>query len=907
MYRPPRSAGSNLRTTAVLMALWAMAAGSHAVSVGSIDSVTDVTRHLELAVAPLERSRPPADQPFISAAAEPKVLHEYGRSYWLRLPLTNETDAALTLLLELNHPRLSSVTAWDADGTEIYSMGTADSDRRPFAFPNPVIELQVPAASTGHVALHVSSLDNMWLSARVWTPAAFNYHQVRHGLMVGGALAVLFVLALYNVIIYLRTSEPLFRDLAALLSALFVWQSVSQGYAALLFWPERPHISLHAFLGAVPLCLAALINFGVRFAEIDRQTPVGRALSIVMYAALAAAVALAIYPKAVLVRPVLMLLMPGLALVLYAAAAKMISGSRSARYFVIAATPLLIAASVAAAARTAELAIGAATAQAMILTASVLLGLALAVALADQIRILTEARQRATHDALRARFLARESEQKAELAEQENRAKSSFLATMSHEIRTPMNGILGMAELLTGTRLDQQQSYYIATLRRSGEALMNILNDVLDYSKAEAGRMELEIVDFDLLELLDDIGVLYREHVRRKALDFHIELDENTPHRLMSDPTRLKQVVGNLVNNAIKFTNAGEITVVVKPIDSDRIEFSISDTGIGIDATQQRQLFNRFQQGDSSISRQYGGTGLGLAISRHLVDLLGGEISVESATGAGTTMRFTIRATAVPESQSDFQAPERVVIVSDDKGIVATLRSLARHWRIEVLVCDDAAEIGIAELSSRDALIVDASCVEDSFEHQMKHSGARVIWIHEADAPADALERPLLLCQIRRLLLSPAQTPTSAGLEPRPLHHVSVLVAEDNVTNRLVVGKMLDNWGADVHFAHNGREAVEIYDAHGDDIQIVLMDCEMPEMDGYSASRHIREIEQARSRTPTPIIALTAHAMPEFRRQAENSGMTGYVTKPVRKSVLLDAIQSARSQRASSDSIGTVH
>ncbi|NJN50558.1 MAG: hypothetical protein HC809_00910 [Gammaproteobacteria bacterium] len=240
---------------------------------------------------------------------------------------------------------------------------------------------------------------------------------------------------------------------------------------------------------------------------------------------------------------------------------------------------------------------------------------------------------------------------------------------MSHEIRTPMNGILGMAELLGGTRLDQQQTYYIATLRRSGEALMSILNDVLDFSKAEAGRMELEVVEVDLLELLDDVNMLYREHLRRKDLDFHVHIGADTPHRFSSDPTRLKQVLGNLVNNAIKFTHAGEIAVTVHPRDNDQLEISVADSGIGMSEIQQAQLFNRFQQADSSISRQYGGTGLGLAISRHLVNLLGGEIVVESREGHGTTMRFTIDAPAVAEVKPDSDSPNHMHIVSDDDRI----------------------------------------------------------------------------------------------------------------------------------------------------------------------------------------------------------------------------------------------
>jgi signal transduction histidine kinase/CheY-like chemotaxis protein len=878
------------RTVLVIAIAALTATPARALNVAHLDGFIDVTDVLKLAPAPETVRRPAADQPFMPVAADPDLLQHYGRSLWLRLPLENDTDSQTQIVLELDHPRLSSVNAW-LDGTPIYAIGRGRPAQRPIAFPNPVVPITLPPHHHGRVTLQVSSQDNMWLAARVWAPEAFNYHQVRHTIMAGGGLAALLLLAVYNLIIYLKSRDSLFRELGVLLAALFLWQTISQGYAALLIWPELPHITRHAFLAIIPLCFAALIAFGMRFAEISRATRTGKVLRGYIYVNLLASAVLALFPLPILLKPAVLLLVPSLPLLVVAAGLRAWQGCRGARHFLVAVTPLFGAIGLGAVSRAGDVAIGGSTMQGLVLTTSVLFGVALAIALADQLRHLSAARQVAFQDALKARFLARESEQKAALAEKENRTKSSFLATMSHEIRTPMNGILGMAELLGGTRLDEQQSYYIATLKRSGEALMSILNDVLDYSKAEAGRMEAEIVEVDLLELLDDISVLYREHVRRKDLDFYVELDGATPHRVLSDPTRLKQIIGNLVNNAIKFTAEGTVTVTVRPRRTDELEFLIADSGIGIAPDQQQHLFDRFHQADSSINRKYGGTGLGLAISRHLVELLGGEIDVDSKAGQGTIIRFWIHAPARPEGTVSGTRPERLLIVSDDAHLGAAIRSLAGHWLIDAVVIDDLDGVAAVQPTARDVLLVDESCVDDGLATLARD--LRVIRVHDEDPPAGALGRPLLFCQLRSLLFATAE---AAGATPaeRPLDDVGILVAEDNLTNRLVVGKMLDNWGARVHFAQNGREAVEIYDSLAAQIEIVLMDCEMPEMDGYAASRQIRTLEQAQARTTTPIIALTAHAMPEFRRQAAAAGMTDYVTKPVRKQVLLDAILEAR-------------
>ncbi|MCB1686559.1 MAG: response regulator, partial [Pseudomonadales bacterium] len=447
-------------------------------------------------------------------------------------------------------------------------------------------------------------------------------------------------------------------------------------------------------------------------------------------------------------------------------------------------------------------------------------------------------------------------------------------------IRTPMNGILGMADLLMHTPLDQQQAYYLATLTRSGHALMDILNDVLDYSKVEAGKLELERIDTNLIELLDDLIVLFREPVTRKGLDCHLYLHPEVPEWICTDPTRLKQVLNNLLSNAVKFTEEGEISLRVKLLRPGRLSFVISDEGVGMDPQTQARLFDRFSQADSSISRRYGGTGLGLAICRYLVELFGGHIDVKSQPGAGSAFGFEIDfqdcrfSTQYPEIQT-------LCLLSHDDRLAESIGLLAARWQkpfLHLRGFNDETTLRLEALTDRDVILAD-----DRVDHPVRPSVVNL--------DGEDLIQPFsigeLSAAIGERLDAGHEDPSPAE---RPLANMDVLVAEDNPTNRLVVGKILSNWGANVRFAENGLEASDLYSTDHREVDLVLMDCEMPEMDGYRATERIRRMEAEGNLKSTPIIALTAHVLPEFRQRAAAVGMSDYVTKPVDRQVLLAAI-----------------
>ncbi len=881
----------------MLAASFCAAADAGPVDVGKITHFLDVTSRTTFQTATSEA--PPDPALFRAVSRDDPTFERYDGAYWFQIEFVNHSSVRASRLLELTHGRLGSLVA---------RLQTADTDReilrtgaglpvatRGASFPNAVIPLQVEPNGHATLTIYAASKDNMVMSARLWSESGFSAYRLRHEMLVGAGLGALLVLGIYNLVVFLITRAPNYAWLSALLVLIAFWQLVGIGYADLVLWPETPWMTGRVLPAVMPLCLAALIQFSRGFLGVDRTSRIGRALHVYLFACLGAATLLVCWPMPLLFMPLSVSLIPSLVLLLVYAVVKVRDGDSNARRFAIATSPLIATMAIAASARIIGSSYETGIVQSLILLFSVFMGVMLAIALAQHIQVLSSDRRNAHHAALVAKLRAKESELKADIAEQENRAKTSFLATMSHEIRTPMNGILGMAELLRGTALDEQQHYYIATLKRSGEALMNILNDVLDYSKAEAGRMELELMPVDLLELLDDVNVLYREHFRRKSLDFYTYIEPGTPLVFKSDPTRLKQIVGNLVNNAIKFTEHGQVSILVRPhaTRAECIEFLIQDTGIGIAPDHASQLFDRFKQADSSISRRYGGTGLGLAISKRLIELLGGQIEVSTELNAGTTFTFSMSAPPIEVAMTTSLDPStRVFLVSDDAALARSIGLVMTRWVDTFVVLEDIDELEVHMPGKHDRVILDETCVEPDSEID----AANVVWIGDG-FDGKSLARPVLFAQLVRLL-RPATDASATGAEQRPLEDLAVLVAEDNRTNRLVVGKMLNNWGATVHFAENGVEAVEMFGSHANEIDVVLMDCEMPEMDGYSATRHIRTVERSARRESTPIIALTAHAMPEFRRRAQEAGMTDYVTKPIQKSTLLKAMLNARNSSA---------
>ncbi|AUM11052.1 MAG: hybrid sensor histidine kinase/response regulator [Ketobacter sp. GenoA1] len=863
--------------------------------------------------------------------------------YVFRVAITNHTHSELPVMLEITYPLLDSVEVYKsslAATSHVLSLGDLKPfgsrlmDKRTFIIP---LKLTPNQEITYFFSIKTDSA--MQFPLKIWKPEAYYKAEIGQHAWYGMYFGVLMVMAAYNLIIFFAVRNQAYLWYVCYVIAFAFFQASIEGLSFQYLWPDSVWWNSVCRAFFVGLMMFGIVLFQMHFLDHRSHSPrLYKLCNWAVYASILLMVTTFFIPYAVSIHVAAVLVC---LLVCYVCILALISGYwawfkgfAQARYFCLAWTVLLLAGLITVMNYVGLLPRSSFTAystQVGSIIEMILLSFALAESINRERQDKMKAQQRMLEQAeeinreqKRTHLLMEESYekemaalQKAMDAEAESKSKSQFLATMSHEIRTPMNGVIGMTELLRTTPLSAIQSKYLEIINNSGQALLSIINDILDYSKIAAGHMELELITFDLEKLVHECTSLHSVNAEKKSIELAVFTDPALPKRIIGDPTRLRQIINNLLSNATKFTQDGYVKLQVKKTQhQDQILFEVVDTGPGISPEHQSKLFTAFQQADSSTTRKFGGTGLGLSICKQLTHLMGGEIGVRSEAEKGSTFYFFIQYTE--SDGANISKADR--LRGDDRFLVRSTFLISTQPLLLQLFEEAASRYGFScsvypkfssfaldveqnsQLRAKPLLVfVDQKQMESGelnpdLVSDFASSNPVVEFVYLTGINASlanqrsliagrflSTQKPVSVLDVAALLKSfsessAAEMQSEAERKYPDLSHLQVLVAEDNPVNQMVIKGMLSKFGIDPAIARNGKIAVNM--ATENHFHVIFMDCEMPVMDGLRASKLILR-QGGRSGGTPQIVALTAHVMQDIRDQFKSIGVHEFLVKPV--------------------------